>query len=648
MSTSASPFYYRTGTKITAAVLFCVFLLLALAGGIGVYFMGERGFYTESFESVEQQLYTGIGRTAAQTALSKIYTFRESTDTFTAVELESYERTLTVDRLRSLTTDSDVLLTYHDATGNIIVTTYNGLVLQYEGEVALPVTLKDGTQVERIMRFHIPLHKTDGGQLSQYDRWLGTLYSLRWWTAVLFALSVIITACLLILLTVAAGHHVDETEPRPSFFDAWPTDLTLVLYALLAWVWAILLEDIKLNAHPLTMLFGGMLLIPTLPLVLLLCMSIATRCKCHTLLHNTIIRRLFSPVARLISRIPLIPKVAFSIAAVLLLELVAIILWCESLWFLLFWLIESLILSLAVLYLTLSMRKLQRGAQALAEGDLNHQIDEGELRGEFRQHAHHLNRVSESMEREVEERMKSERFRTELITNVSHDIKTPLTSIISYINLLKGRPQSDETARDYILTIERQSVRLKKLMEDLIEVSKATTGNLAIELAPCELDVMLSQALGEYQERMRAADLLPVLHVGDVSPVIMADGKLLWRVFDNLLSNALKYSMPGTRIYLDLRAENGEAILLFRNVSREELNVSAEELLERFVRGDRSRHSEGSGLGLPIASSLVERMGGSLSLEVDADLFKITLRFALYEPEPEPAPEPEAASEQPQ
>ncbi len=639
MSTTASPFYYRTSAKIVAAVLFCFFLLLALASGFGVYFMGERGFYTESFESVEQQLYTGIGRSAANTALARIYSYRESSEPFTEIELDAYERTLTVDRLRSLTADSDVLLTFHDATGNIIVTTYNGRPLQYEGEVAFPVTLADGTQVDRIMRFHIPVQKTDGGQLSQYDRWLGTLYSLRWWTAVLFALSVISTACLLIVLTVAAGHHVDEDEPRPSFFDRWPTDLTLALYALLAWVWIILIEDITLNTHPLTMLFGGMLLLPTLPLVLLLLMSIATRCKCRTLLRNTVVwrtlrlawRYALAPVFRLIGRIPLIPKVSLGIAAIALIELVAIILWCESLWFLLFWVIESIVLALTVLYLAISMRRLQMGAQALAVGDLHYQIDEGELHGEFRQHAQHLNRVSESMEREVEERIKSERFRTELITNVSHDIKTPLTSIISYVNLLNGRPQDDETAREYLQTIERQSTRLKKLMEDLIEVSKATTGNLAIDPTPCELDVMLSQALGEYQERMKAVDLMPVLHIADCAPVIMADGKLLWRVFDNLLSNALKYSMPGTRIYLDLRVEGGEAVLLFRNVSREELNVSADELLERFVRGDRSRHTEGSGLGLPIAASLVERMGGTLTLEVDADLFKVTLRFALYE-----------------
>ena len=651
---SSTPFYYRTGTKITAAILFCVFLLLALALGFGVYFMGESDFYTESFESVQQQLYTQIGREDAQTARDRIYGDREASGFFNEIELDAYERLLTVDKLRSLTVNTDIMLTFHDASGHIIVTTYNGATLQYEGALVCPVTLSDGTQVERIMRFHIPVQKAEGGTLSSYDRWLGTLYSLRWWIAVLFSLFVLATASLLVLLTAAAGHHVGERRPLPSFFDCWPTDLMLALYALFAWVWHILIEDITLNSHPLTMLFGGMLLLPTLPLVLLLFMSIATRCKCRTLFKNTIVwravmfvwQRVLSPILRMLGRISLVPKVALGLAAIGLVELVAIILWCESLWFLLFWLIESVLLAFFVLYLALSMRRLQRGAQALAVGDLHYQIDEKELHGEFRQHAQHLNRVSESMEREVDERMKSERFRTELITNVSHDIKTPLTSIISYVNLLNERSLSDETAREYLQTVERQSTRLKKLMEDLIEVSKATTGSLAIDLAPCELDVMLSQALGEYQERMRAVELMPVLHIADCAPVIMADGKLLWRVFDNLLSNSLKYSMPGTRIYLDLRIEGNEAVLMLRNVSREELNVSADELLERFVRGDRSRHTEGSGLGLPIAASLVERMGGTLTLEVDADLFKVIVRFALYEQEQPTEQEPIAVDEQ--
>jgi signal transduction histidine kinase len=260
---------------------------------------------------------------------------------------------------------------------------------------------------------------------------------------------------------------------------------------------------------------------------------------------------------------------------------------------------------------------------------LQYKVDEENLPGDFKRHARDLNSISDGMSRAVEERMKSEHFRTELISNVSHDIKTPLTTIISYINLLQQEKFESEAAAKYLATLDRQSTRLKKLMEDLLEISKASTGNMTIVSAPCELEVLLEQALGEYEERMQAAGLVPVLHITPPSPVILADGQLLWRVFDNLLSNAVKYAMPGTRVYLDMSVENGYATLLFRNISKEELNIPATDLLERFVRGDRSRHTEGSGLGLSIAQSLTELMGGELSLEIDGDLFKVTVRFPL-------------------
>jgi signal transduction histidine kinase len=251
--------------------------------------------------------------------------------------------------------------------------------------------------------------------------------------------------------------------------------------------------------------------------------------------------------------------------------------------------------------------------------------------GDFRAHAQHLNNISQGMSHAVEERMRSEHFRTELISNVSHDIKTPLTTIISYINLLQHEKFEGEAAQKYLDTLDRQSIRLKKLMEDLLEVSKASTGNLNIVPTACELDVFLSQALGEYEDRMEKANLIPVVHMADESCVIMADGQLLWRVFDNLLSNVVKYAAPDTRVYLDLTQQNGRATLLFRNISKEELNVPAKDLLERFVRGDRCRHTEGSGLGLSIAQSLTELMGGELSLDIDGDLFKVSLSFPLYE-----------------
>jgi len=227
----------------------------------------------------------------------------------------------------------------------------------------------------------------------------------------------------------------------------------------------------------------------------------------------------------------------------------------------------------------------------------------------------------------VNERMKSERMKTELITNVSHDIKTPLTSIINYTDLIAKENCDNEKVREYSVVLLRQSERLKKLIDDLVEASKASTGNLDIHLTPCDATVFVTQAAGEYAERLAAAQLQLVTKMPENAVSIMADGRRLGRVFDNLMNNICKYSQSGTRVYLTLEDHGGEAVFSFKNTSREELNISEDELMERFVRGDSSRNTEGSGLGLSIAKSLTELQGGSIAVTVDGDLFKVVLHF---------------------
>ena len=227
--------------------------------------------------------------------------------------------------------------------------------------------------------------------------------------------------------------------------------------------------------------------------------------------------------------------------------------------------------------------------------------------------------------------MKSEHFRTELITNVSHDIKTPLTSIINYVDLLEKEEIDNEKAREYLEVLSRQSARLKKLIEDLMEASKASTGNVAVNWERCQLNVLLDQCAGEYAEKLKAAQLELVVTKPAEPVVILADGRHMWRVFDNLLNNICKYALAGTRVYLNLEQAKGKAVVTFRNISASQLNISGDELMERFVRGDSSRSTEGSGLGLSIARSLVQLQKGQLALTVDGDLFKVTLQFNIAE-----------------
>ena len=303
----------------------------------------------------------------------------------------------------------------------------------------------------------------------------------------------------------------------------------------------------------------------------------------------------------------------------------------------LIWLLLKFLEGGIVIHVILSMKTLSAGGKELAAGNLDYKVPTDRLYGEFRRHGENLNNLRQGIQHAVEEQMKSERMKTELITNVSHDIKTPLTSIVSYVDLLKKEPMPNDQAREYLNVLDRQAARLKKLTEDLVEASKASTGSLTVHFQPTDVNVLLSQSAGEYQEKLAARDLSLVLTPAEEAPWISADGQLLWRVFENLLSNAQKYAMPGTRVYLSCQATEAEVAVTFRNISATPLNISAEELMDRFVRGDAARSTEGSGLGLSIARDLTQLQHGRFDLTIDGDLFKVVLTFPRCPQPPEDA-----------
>ena len=279
-----------------------------------------------------------------------------------------------------------------------------------------------------------------------------------------------------------------------------------------------------------------------------------------------------------------------------------------------------------ILYGSNCFGRLLEGAKRMRSGDLESKVDDKYLVGCFREFAGELNGLADVAMVAAQNQLKSERMKTELITNVSHDIKTPLTSIINYVDLLE-KPHTEEEQKAYVEVLSRQSQRLKKLIDDLMEMSKASTGNIQVDIAEIDAVEAVTQALGELSDKLTAAGLTPVFHQSEENIMLLADGRLLWRAMSNVLSNAVKYALPGTRLYVDVSATQDKAIISFKNISGAQLNISAEELMERFVRGDCSRNTDGSGLGLNIAKSLMELQKGQLQLLVDGDLFKVTLVF---------------------
>lgn len=488
------------------------------------------------------------------------------------------------------------------------------------------------------------------------------LLRLRFALPVLCLVQLLLCALLYVFLLSAAGHRPGEEQIRRGWVDRIPTDVFYVLSAALGLGCCVLASTIRFYAAvggrvlssliPYLLLFGGGAA-GLLMLFLLVSMSTAVRVKTHTFFSSMLIVRLLRWIGRgarrLAQNLPALWRLLLLLAGYALLSCICILGFLPPMVFgyasgyweallLLVWLAASGALVVWLCRASLGLTRLRHGARALAEGDLSHQVDpRGMIRTE-KALATDLNRIGEGLSRAVEARMRSERMKTDLITNVSHDLKTPLTSIVNYVELLKKEPLHNETAEGYVAVLDRQAQRLKKLTEDVVEASKASSGALHVQLAPVDVAELLRQCAAEYGDRFAAAQLTPVLHLPERPLVVLADGRLLWRVFDNLLGNAVKYALPGTRVYLDAAAGTDCATLTLRNISREPLDMRGEELMERFVRGDASRHAEGSGLGLSIASSLVQLQHGTLTILPDGDLFRAEIRLPLSAAE-QPAPE---------
>ena len=452
----------------------------------------------------------------------------------------------------------------------------------------------------------------------------------------LTGLFAVLGIALFILLLCLCGYTRGSEKAVAKGLHRFPLDLLLVLYAAAAIVLFFL-------ADALTAEFAAILIVPFGFLLLLLLiqgLTVRIKAKDFTFACVYIIRFLAKVCQktlraskrfsrRLSDSINVLWKlgIAFLVTSGAALLLVAL----RGGEALIVWILCVILLAAAAVIAAIDFHSLQEGAKKISEGKLGYRIENKLLFGEFRKNAEYLNSINAAVDNAVTEQMQSERMKTELITNVSHDLKTPLTSIVNYVDLLKKEDISNPKALEYIEVIDRQSQRLKKLTTDVVDASKAATGNVEMHFERVALGMLISQVNGEYADKLEEAKLKSVIALPENEVFISADGRLLWRVFDNLMSNICKYSMRGTRVYISLQEHNGKATVTFKNISGTELNVAPEELTERFVRGDTSRNTEGSGLGLSIANSLTSSMHGEMRIGIDGDLFKASLEFGTIE-----------------
>ena len=481
------------------------------------------------------------------------------------------------------------------------------------------------------------------------------LYDNRNVIPVICCTGTILALLCFIFLLCSAGHKNGREGITPSAIHEIHLDVYTVvvvigaftgLYLAFGWIG---MNSSMINLIVLVVLFAAEVIWCTLYF-----MELAIRLKMGKWWQNTILyrvfrffgrfcKRVFRGIVKLIRGIPMVWRTALLCLAVCVVEFFGLILFYNDTGVLLFfWAIEKFILCGAITFVALMCKELQEGSEALADGDLNYKLDTSHMVLSFKEHGENLNRIGEGISAAVEQRMKSEHLKTELITNVSHDIKTPLTSIINYADLIGKEVSGDakdtgdgagtETAQEreqhiseYAEVLLRQSQKLKKLLDDLLEASKATTGNLEVHPEVCDVSVLLSQAVGEYEQRFSEKKLETIVKQPEETVKVMADGRHLWRVFDNLLNNIYKYAQAGSRVYLNVEHDGQNANIIFRNMSAYPLEMSPEELEERFTRGDRSRHMEGNGLGLSIAKSLTELQKGDMEIVTDGDLFKVVI-----------------------
>lgn len=462
------------------------------------------------------------------------------------------------------------------------------------------------------------------------------------------AMFAVLAACLIFLMA-GAGYQAKTGVIVLNWFHRIPGD---VLFTLLGGglsmgvgISLVAVEKLLYHYHGVFWTFGRVLAASALASGLLAILPVAgletfaARCRTHTLLRNTLVwrcchfawgcirwltgyvRRTWSELWQNILVVPLVWRTAVAYGGYAFFTLLVIELWRSYDLLLPAWIIVTGLLAFRQIRWAAQWTRMRRGVQEIIGGNRQYVIQSAGMYPDLKEHADVLNNLSQVITQAVEDQTNSERFKAELITNVSHDLKTPLTSIINYVDLMKKEPIENPRVKEYLEVLDRKSQRLKKLTENLVEASKASTGNLSVSLERLDFVLLTDQALGEWVERLQQSELTLVRTLPDSPVWVYGDGRHLWRVLDNLLSNCSKYAMAGTRVYVSLEC-GAQAVLTVKNISRDPLSVPAERLVERFVRGDESRTESGSGLGLSIAQSLTELQGGTFRLDIDGDLFK--------------------------
>ena len=450
--------------------------------------------------------------------------------------------------------------------------------------------------------------------------------------AFLIPFLVIIIIALVPVIVLGVGRTAKQDGIKLNWYDKILIELAALIAILIAGIGACFTISVNGVSNLATLVLAITIMAFGLFIIYLACIlffeTVVKRLKTHTFLKTTIIYWLYIKIKELLDEVKITKRFILYFIIFIIANLICFaIMWSDG--------FPGIILSIilyAVVYGLISKRlksyvKIEKAINDLYQGNTDIELEENEFVKEMKNMASQINDIAGGLSNAIDEKLKSERLKTELITNVSHDIKTPLTSIINYVDLLKKEGMDGEKAKEYLDILDSKSQRLKKLTEDLVEASKASSGAIKLNMEKLNVNELIKQVSGEFEDKFKARKLEEIITFPENALYIKADSRYMYRVLENMYSNISKYAMEGTRVYTDIIEKDGRIIIQLKNVSKQKLNISADELMQRFVRGEASRNTEGSGLGLSIARSLTELQEGNFNIYLDGDLFKVTIEF---------------------
>lgn len=442
-------------------------------------------------------------------------------------------------------------------------------------------------------------------------------------------IAIVILIAMIPIVLIGIGKTKEKKGIYLTWFDRLPIEVATGILLLIGFVFCGIVFGIGTNiAAIISIICIAIGMIGLYIIMILFLETIVKRLKTHTFIKTTFAYWFYEKMNMIFSNMKVSLRVGVAFAGFVIANWFIFLLFSGEP-FLAFILLMTLYITSFIYILKRSFwrENINRVIEQVYKGNTDVRLDETEMKGELRNVAIQVNDIAGGLSNAVEERLKSERLKTELITNVSHDIKTPLTSIINYVDLLKKEDITTEKAAEYLMILDNKSQRLKKLTEDLVEASKASSGNIKMNMEKLEVNELIKQVSAEFEDKFRVHGLEEIISFTKEPVYIRADSRYMYRVLENMYSNVSKYAMENSRVYTDIIEHGNNVIIQIKNISKDKLNITADELMQRFVRGDTSRNTEGSGLGLSIANSLTELQEGKFHIYLDGDLFKITIGF---------------------